>query len=530
MTSYFSSGRARTSTLAMAVAAALLPAGAAEAAPRGSTTIDRPAPATAFWSVETYPGITREQALADNQPAVGGDSPLTPVGLGWEQDARLVGGEASAFDGASSYLSASPTTLDSAGTFSVAAWVRLTDASVSRDFVSKAGSRHATLSVGYDKASNRWQVRMPTKTGKGAKWSVARSTSAPRVGLWTHVAVVHDAAARTLTLWVDGVAEATKFRVTAVNHPAGEFRLGRGDATWWRGNLADVRVYDRTLVAQDFTGWRASDPGSGGFDEPGLLRPVQVGKWNFENAIPCYDESIDDPTLCSAPDSTAFDRQLYLTQGSYVDAGRQGSVLALDGTHWIDDPSDPHYGETTREYARSQANRGEPGNPVWADAPVLRTDQSFTLATWVRLDPSRGAQTVVSQDAAGGHALRLGWEPVDGGRWTLVVPADGAGAPGGAATEATAPAADADLWHHLVVVLDAAHRQVLLHVDGTLVRTVALDAAGQPRQATGSLVVGRVSTAAGPEGWLYGQVDDLGAYQGAMSSADVAALFVAQRV
>lgn len=529
MTSYFSSGRARTSSLALAVAAALLPAGAAEAAPR-TTTIDRPAPPTAYWSVETYPGITREQAFADSQPAVRGDTPLTPVGIGWEQDARLVGGEAPAFDGVSSYLSAASATLDSSGTFSVAAWVRLTDTSVSRDFLSKASSGHATFSAGYDKASDRWQVRMPTKTGKGAKWSVARSTSAPRVGLWTHIAVVHDAAARTLTLWVDGVAEATQTGVTGVNDPAGEFRLGRGDATWWRGNLAGARVYDRALVVQDFTGWRASDPGSGGFDEPGLLKPIQVGKWNFENAIPCYDESIDDPTLCSAPDSTAFGRQLYLTQGAYIDAGRWGSVLTLDGTHWIDDPSDPHYGEATREYARSQANRGEPANPVWEDAPVLRTDQSFTLSTWARLEPSRGTQTVLSQDAAGGHAFRLGWEPVDGGRWTLVVPADGTGADGGAAAVAAAPALDADLWHHLVVVLDAAHRRVLLHVDGTLVQSVALDAAWQPRQATGSLLAGRVSTPAGPEAWLYGQVDDLGAYQGAMSSADVRALFDAQRV
>jgi hypothetical protein len=315
--------------------------------------------------------MTQAQAFDDQQGALGGETPLTASDISWQNDARLLGGQAVAFNGTSSYLSASPSALNTAGNFSLAAWVRLTDTSISRVFASKASAGNATLTVGYDKASDRWQVQMPSKVGKGGKVSVARSTSAPQVGLWTHLAVAHDASAHTLTLWVDGAAEATVRNVTTVNDPSGEFRLGRGDTAWWLGNLADVRAYDRVLVGQDFTGWLASDPASGGYSDPGLLPPIQVGWWDFEAATPCYEENLD-PTLCSAPDGTGFDRQLALTQGSDIRFdGHRGSALALDGTHWIDDPSDPHYGELTQEYARTQANLGEPSSrrTMWTTVP-----------------------------------------------------------------------------------------------------------------------------------------------------------------
>lgn len=478
-----------------------------------------------MWGLEAFPGISQAQGLADQQPALGGDTPLVGSDISWQDDALMVGGQTVAFDGTSSHLSASPSALNTADTFSLAAWVRLTDTSTSRTFVSKAGaSGRASLSVGYDRASNRWQVQMPSKIGKGAKWSVARSTSAPQIGLWTHLAVVRDATTRTVTIFVNGVAEATAGNVAAVNDSSGPVRLGRGDTTWWQGNLASVHVYDRVLVDQDFTGWLASDPASGGFNMSGLLDARRVGDWSFDNAILCYEENLLDLTLCSAPDSTAFDRQLTLTKGTDVvfDPRRGNNALALDDTHWIDDPSDPHYGEATREYARSQTNLGEPGNPVWQDGPVLRTDQSFTVSTWVRLDPAEGAQTVVSQDDGDRSAFRLAYEPDNGGQWEFAV---AAGADAAATTYATTPATAVDGWHHLVAAVDATNRQARLYLDGSLAAAVGLNEAWQPRQASGSLLVGRSTTPEGPAEWLYGRVDDVGAYQGLLSDADVQHLF-----
>ncbi|MEU7778838.1 LamG domain-containing protein [Micromonospora parva] len=328
---------------------------------------------------------------------------------------------------------------------------------------------------------------------------------------------------RTVTLLVNGITEATAGHVAAVNDPLGPVRLGRGDATWWHGNLAGVHVYDRVLVGQDFTGWRASDPDSGGFNTPGLLQPWKVGDWDFNNAILCYEDNSLDPTLCSAPDSTVFGRQLTLSPGvDVVSNGRRGAgTLALDHTHWIDDPSDPHYGEETWEYARSQTNVANQGNPVWEDGPVLRTDQSFTVSTWVRLDPAKGAQTVVSQEDADRSAFRLAYEPDNGGQWKFAV-AD--------AADATTPATAVDGWHQLVAVLDVGRRQARLYVDGALATTVALHEAWQPWHATGPLLVGRSTTPAGPAEWLNGQVDDVAVYQGMLNDADVQYLFANKQI
>lgn len=492
--------------LAVACAITMLPGAASAAAGEAA----RP---TAIWRLETSATVNQAGGLLDGQPSLNGDTPLTGTNISWQDDARFIGSQGVAFDGVSSSLSASPSALNTAGTFSLAAWVRLTDTSASRVFASKAGANgRSTLSVGYDKASDRWQVQLPSKLGKGAKVSVARSATAPKAGLWTHLAVVHDATARTLTLWVDGVAEATVNNVDPVADQSGAVRLGRGDTGWWKGNLAEVRVFDQALVTQDFTGWASG--------EPGLLQARPVGLWNFDSASPCYAEDLD-PTLCSAPEvGTGFQHagQLALTEGTFVDYSSRGSqALILDGTHWIDDPSDPHYGAATREYGRSQTDVSQPGEATaWQDTPVLRTDQSYSVAVWVRLDPARGAQTVVSQDGVDRSVFQLGFDPANGGNWAFGL---------NGATVATSPATDADQWHHVVAVLDAAHRQVKLYVDGTSTGPIALSAAAQPQQGPGSLLVGRATTQSGPDGWLYGQVDDLGAYQGILTDADVQRLF-----
>lgn len=444
--------------LAVILAAALIPL--APAAPAAAQVSSVP---TAWWRLDSFPGITQAAALEDWVPSRRGDTPLTAVDISWEDDARLVGGQSIAFNGASSYLRADPSALDTAGTFAVAAWVRLTDASVSRDFFSKAG-----LSIGYDHSTNRWQA------------GPVRSLSAPRVGVWTHITAVHDAADGTLKLYVDGEGEAAG-HVPAVDDPTAEVRVGRGANGWWKGNVADLALFDRTLVGQDFHGW---DTGSG------LLTPFTVADWRFNGAVPCYEDGI--PDTCEAPDSVAFDRWLALTRGTDIDSesSARGSFLALDDTHMSD-------GGPTREFARSQTS----GSPR-VDTPVMRTDQSFTVAVWVRLDPARGAQTVAAQDD-----FRLGYDPTNG--WEFAVP-------GGVAT---APATAVDQWRHVVVVYDALWRQARIFVDGEPAATEHLGGSYVRHDPSGALVLGR---------WLFGSLDDIRVYQGVLSWAEVQRLFVAQ--
>ncbi|MGW4466170.1 LamG domain-containing protein [Micromonospora sp. NPDC004704] len=485
-------------------------------------TVPSPASPTALWSLQAYPGATRAQALHDQSAVL--DTPLTGVNIGWADDVRMIGAEAVDFDGQSSYLSASPAALDTSGTFAIAAWVRLSDKSQDRTLVSKDSSGLDSLSFGYRKDINRWSVQMPSKAAAPQiKWAKARSTSIPKLGLWTHLATVYNTADQTLKLYVNGILEGTATNAVGFNDPQGEFRLGRSESTWWQGNLADVLVYDRALSEVDFFGQRASDPYSGGVDASGLLHPLTVGTWDFVGTY-CY-EQLDEPYSCDELDYSMFGRHLQLTQGTSGASPGNRDGLWLDGVHWIDDPTDPYYGLATKEYGWSQTNIGEDGNPVWQDSPVLRTDQSYSVSVWGTVDPGQGAQTLVSQDSNGFSAFQVAYRPDNGGEWVFKVRANADGPTDTKTTYAVAPAPDPTVWHHLVGVLDATRSQVRLYVDGVLTQTVNLNQAWKPWQASGSLLVGRATTPSGPTEWLHGGLDDLELYQGALSDTAVSTIF-----
>ena len=87
-------------------------------------------------------------------------------------------------------------------------------------------------------------------------------------------------------------------------------------------------------------------------------------------------------------------------------------------------------------------------------------------------------------------------------------------------------------WTHLVGVYDAQRHQILLYVDGVLQGTpVSRVAAGipvTPWHAAGVLTVGRARWQSGPVDWYTGAVDDVHVFQGALTSAAVAALHASQ--
>ena len=255
-----------------------------------------------------------------------------------------------------------------------------------------------------------------------------------------------------------------------------------------------MQIFDRVLVEQDFTGAVRDEEAAGGIDEPGFLAPILVGRWDFGVARPCYLQDL--PDTCDAMDSSGFDRWLALRRGAEIGAGNRDNGLHLDGYYFPEENPEPW--EATREWGRTAYKNGVSvdgdGNErtVWADTPVLRTDQSFSVSVWVNLTRTDVNQMIVLQDGAiaGGFYL---YYSTDGGVWRFKV-LNSATTPDNStgANFANAPAPDAtDSWHHLVAVLDVGRRQMRLYVDGDHKRTTSLPAAWQPWQANGPLAVGR---------------------------------------
>ncbi|GIG67283.1 LamG domain-containing protein [Phytomonospora endophytica] len=118
--------------------------------------------------------------------------------------------------------------------------------------------------------------------------------------------------------------------------------------------------------------------------------------------------------------------------------------------------------------------------------PVIRSDSSFTLSTWAKLDHLGGNATAISLDGAQVSAVRLEYA-ANPGAWCLSVRmTDAPAAPSLHTCQAT-PATKA--WTHLTGTYDAVAGVIRLYVNGELTGERAVPA--PTWNATGPVAVGR---------------------------------------
>ncbi|WP_435826076.1 LamG-like jellyroll fold domain-containing protein [Micromonospora taraxaci] len=500
-------------------------------------SVRHPSGPVAKWGLEAYPGISQAAALADGQPGPV-NSPLTPNNVTWSDDVRLVGGQTATLGGpaAGAYLSTSAPVVDTSSSYSVAAWVRLPDVPTDNMAIATQSGECVFgffFGIVLD-AGPRWNMTTHNGDCTGDQWTSLKSPTtitAADVNRWHHVASSYDEAARTLTLIVDGkVVASTPW--TAAWKATGPFQIGRNQAlrtgvsdNFFTGSVADVQVFDRVLVAQDFTGQLATEPGSSGFNEAGILSPISVGDWDFEVAQPCYMPDWRD--TCQARDSvTKWDRWLALSKGSEVGAG-YGGVQGLWLDHWYF--PEEGYVEGTKEYGRSAAKlppgTDADGNElnVWQEKPVLRTNDSFTMSAWGTVD-AEGMRTVVSQGGVHESAAWLKFTS-DVGKWQFAVTAQDSATSPWAAVQSKNPAS-VDVWTHLVGVYDAGRSEIRIYVNGRLegAQTVAFT----PMVSNGPLLVGSTLWREQVIDQWVGGIDNVAVFQGAMTDAAVFNLYNSQ--
>ena len=143
---------------------------------------------------------------------------------------------------------------------------------------------------------------------------------------------------------------------------------------------------------------------------------------------------------------------------------------------------------------------------------LVRTDGSYSVSAWARLDVADGAfQTVVSQDTGGASAFFLQYSGQDQ-RWAMSFV-------GLRALSPTKP--EVGRWYHLVGVRDAAKGTLSLYVDGRLVDTRNVCTAPA---TTGATVIGRGQYDGRLVDYLRGDVDDVRIFDRALTDAEVAQL------
>ncbi|WP_328647453.1 LamG domain-containing protein [Amycolatopsis sp. NBC_00348] len=416
----------------------------------------------AQWSFE---GNAKDSAhLGDHHGTLAGAATYTSGGAA---------GSAVHLDGVAAQVSA-PNAVRTDTSFSVATWLKLDQlpaAGTGFTAVSQDGGRLSGFLLGYrDEGGGKWEFTLPAAdTAQRPAGESVRANVAASVGTWTHVAATYDSQAKQIRLYVNGVLAGTQARTSGFN-ATGPLAIGRGKwagapADFWPGSVDETQLYDRVLSAPEI----AAQVGASG---------VQVAHWKFEER----GGSTAVNAVEGAPDGVLDNGAAFVANGAV------GGGIKLDG---VDDS-------------------------VSAAGPVVRTDQSFSVAVQVKLDRAdAGTYTVLSQDGERICGFCLQYQ---GNRWQFIFPGSDADSPAEYFWVAGASPPKAGEWTALVGTYDASTRKIRLYVDGALAgestRTTAW-------QALRSFRIGRAMIRAEQRQAFPGTLDEVRVYNRAIGEDEV---------
>jgi hypothetical protein len=416
----------------------------------------------AQWSFE---GNARDTAhLGDRHGTLNGNATFTSGGAA---------GSALRLDGTAAHVSA-PNAVRTDTSFSVSSWLKLDQLpATGKGFtaVSQDGDQQSGFVLGYrDEGGGKWEFTLPSAdTTPRPAVETVRANVPAIVGAWTHVAATYDSQAKQIRLYVNGVLAGTQARAKGFN-ATGTVAIGRGkwdraSADFWPGSLDETQVYDRVLTATEI----AAQVGSSG---------VQLAHWKFDER----GGSTATNAVEGAPDGVLDNGAAFVADGAV------GGGIKLDG---VDDS-------------------------VSTTGPVVRTDQSFSVAVQVKLDRvDAGTYTVLSQDGERICGFCLQYQ---GNRWRFVFPGSDADSPTDFYWASGVTEPKAGEWTHLVGTYDASTRKIRLYVDGTLTGETTRTTAWQ---ALRSLRIGRAMIRAEQHQAFPGTIDEVRIYNRAISEDEV---------
>ncbi|WP_214409225.1 LamG domain-containing protein [Sphaerisporangium fuscum] len=354
--------------------------------------------------------------------------------------------------------------VDTTKSFTVMGWVKLDNRNSDWPILTQDGPGASGLALAYNWLSQRWSLCVRPPDGE----SCALANTTAQAGAWTHVAGVYDAERHELRVHVNGRLAGTA-PYTGSFSADGPLRLGkmtRSDGFAWflPGEMDDVRVFGRVVSPTELRLLMAG---------PSYL---PSGEWKLDEGAGSVlaDETGDGHTMVTSPSGTSWT------------TGRHGGALHLDGA----------------------------GGYAYAAGPVLRTDRSFSVATWVRLASLRDYAAAVSQDGDDdGSAFSLGYKK-NWGRWNFAVAGDADHRDG--AYSNSLPVAG--VWTHLAGVYDAGMGQVRLYVDGRLAGSAAQPSAGA---SGGSFVAGAGRGSGMRTTFWPGDLDDVHVVDRVLSAGEI---------
>nr|WP_225953849.1 LamG-like jellyroll fold domain-containing protein [Kibdelosporangium phytohabitans] len=374
-------------------------------------------------------------------------------------------------DGVDDRISA-PNSIDTTRSYAVSAWVKPQAAGVAQTAVSQDGAAAGTPTERSGFALHTEDDRewaFTTATASGATVSVTGGGVQP--GVWTHLAGVHDVQRKEISLYVNGVVVGTK----PFDAPMGSTKnllIGRGQVAgklvgFFHGAIDDVRTYQRILFEDE-------------------IRTI-AGR----DLALVHNLKLDETGGTTVADSVGARGGTVHGGGTFAPGRGQGNAVKLDG---VDDA-------------------------VSTTGMDVRTDQSFTVSTWVNLrEAKNGEVTAVSLDSGQGGKFRLGHikDSYENslGAWTFEMPEQN-GTVTQAALSVLPTEVGEDKWTLLTGVYDARAKKIWLYVNGLRVGDGTLLT---PWAGGEGLQLGRSKHDNAYSRYWTGRIDDVRVYTGALST------------
>lgn len=197
------------------------------------------------WGFDDGTGVIAADSSGQNRPAILGG------GVSWV-DGNVGGGAISLNGSASAVATVDRPVVNTAGDFTVSAWVNLASLGGFQTVVSIAGNTVAGFFL---------QLRADTGTFAFTRivgdanigGTVAGWTQTPSAGTWYHLVGVNDASAGTISLYVDGIPAATTTYTTGWT-ANGDTLIGHGfynggQVDYVNGLIDEVSIYNFALDA-----------------------------------------------------------------------------------------------------------------------------------------------------------------------------------------------------------------------------------------------------------------------------------------
>ncbi|MFF3845016.1 LamG-like jellyroll fold domain-containing protein [Streptomyces sp. NPDC002328] len=210
----------------------------------GTTVRDGTTAPVARWKLSETSGL-------DAQDSSGGNNKVT---LGSAVTRSTEKGGAAVFNAtANAYGQASGPAVNTSGSFTVSAWVKLGSTAANSTFVAQNGQVASGFQLYYATGAGWTFNRHASDTTAPTIVRASSGTSAVTANVWTHLTGVYDQSAAQLRLYVNGTQAGTA-AFTSPWEATGPLQIGRrlyngayGENT--QGQITDVQVYGEALTA-----------------------------------------------------------------------------------------------------------------------------------------------------------------------------------------------------------------------------------------------------------------------------------------